>query len=232
MTAKPPAAKHPKVLAIDVGGTHVKLLMTGQKEPIKFVSGPRMTAKRMVAEVKRAIHGWKFDCISIGYPGPIINGHPLREPHNLGGGWMSINFHKAFGHPVKVINDASMQALGSYEGGKMLFLGLGTGLGSAMISDGILEPMELAHLFYKKGKTYEDYLGIRGLKKYGKKKWRREVFKVTERLKAALEADYVVLGGGNSKKLKKLPPGARLGNNNNAFIGGFRLWQSNSPLTR
>jgi polyphosphate glucokinase len=232
MTAKPPAAKHPKVLAIDVGGTHVKLLMTGQKEPIKFVSGPRMTAKRMVAEVKRAIHGWKFDCISIGYPGPIINGHPLREPHNLGGGWMSINFHKAFGHPVKVINDAGMQALGSYEGGKMLFLGLGTGLGSAMISDGILEPMELAHLFYKKGKTYEDYLGIRGLEKYGKKKWRREVFKVTERLKAALEADYVVLGGGNSKKLKKLPPGARLGNNNNAFIGGFRLWQSNSPLTR
>ena len=232
MTAKPPAAKHPQVLAIDVGGTHVKLLMTGQKEPIKFVSGPRMTAKRMVAEVKRAIHGWKFDCISIGYPGPIINGHPLREPHNLGGGWMSINFHKAFGHPVKVINDAGMQALGSYEGGKMLFLGLGTGLGSAMISDGILEPMELAHLFYKKGKTYEDYLGIRGLKKYGKKKWRREVFKVTERLKAALEADYVVLGGGNSKKLKKLPPGARLGNNNNAFIGGFRLWQSNSPLTR
>jgi hypothetical protein len=145
---------------------------------------------------------------------------------------MSINFHKAFGHPVKVINDASMQALGSYEGGKMLFLGLGTGLGSAMISDGILEPMELAHLFYKKGKTYEDYLGIRGLKKYGKKKWRREVFKVTERLKAALEADYVVLGGGNSKKLKKLPPGARLGNNNNAFIGGFRLWRSNSARTR
>ena len=232
MTAKPPAAKHPQVLAIDVGGTHVKLLMTGQKEPIKFVSGPRMTAKRMVAEVKRAIHGWKFDCISIGYPGPIINGHPLREPHNLGGGWMSINFHKAFGHPVKVINDASMQALGSYEGGKMLFLGLGTGLGSAMISDGILEPMELAHLFYKKGKTYEDYLGIRGLEKYGKKKWRREVFKVTERLKAALEADYVVLGGGNSKKLKKLPPGARLGNNNNAFIGGFRLWRSNSARTR
>jgi predicted NBD/HSP70 family sugar kinase len=232
MTAKPPAAKHPKVLAIDVGGTHVKLLMTGQKEPVKFVSGPRMTAKRMVAEVKRAIHGWKFDCISIGYPGPIINGHPLREPHNLGGGWMSINFHKAFGHPVKVINDASMQALGSYDGGKMLFLGLGTGLGSAMISDGILEPMELAHLLYKKGKTYEDYLGIRGLEKYGKKKWRREVFKVTERLKAALVADYVVLGGGNSKKLKKLPPDARLGNNNNAFIGGFRLWQSKSPLIR
>jgi predicted NBD/HSP70 family sugar kinase len=231
MTAKPkpPAEKHLKVLVIDVGGTHVKLLMSGQKEPTKFVSGPKMTAAIMVRDVKKAIRGWKFDCISIGYPGPIINGHPLREPHNLGGGWMKMNFQKAFGHPVKIVNDAAMQALGSYKGGKMLFLGLGTGLGSAMISDGYLEPMELAHLLYKKGKTYEDYLGIRGLEKYGKKKWRREVFKVTELLKAALEADYVVLGGGNSKKLKKLPPGARLGNNNNAFIGGFRLWQTDMP---
>ena len=231
MTAKPKpsAEKHLKVLVMDVGGTHVKLLMTGQKEPIKFVSGPKMTAAIMVRDVKKAIRGWKFDCISIGYPGPIINGHPLREPHNLGGGWMKMNFQKAFGHPVKIVNDAAMQALGSYKGGKMLFLGLGTGLGSAMISDGYLEPMELAHLLYKKGKTYEDYLGIRGLEKYGKKKWRREVFKVTELLKAALEADYVVLGGGNSKKLKKLPPGSRLGNNHNAFIGGFRLWQTDMP---
>jgi polyphosphate glucokinase len=231
MTAKPkpPAEKHLKVLVIDVGGTHVKLLMSGQKEPTKFVSGPKMTAAIMVRDVKKAIRGWKFDCISIGYPGPIINGHPLREPHNLGGGWMKMNFQKAFGHPVKIVNDAAMQALGSYKGGKMLFLGLGTGLGSAMISDGYLEPMELAHLLYKKGKTYEDYLGIRGLEKYGKKKWRREVFKVTELLKAALEADYVVLGGGNSKKLKKLPPGSRLGNNYNAFIGGFRLWQTDMP---
>ena len=145
---------------------------------------------------------------------------------------MGMDFAKALGHPVKVINDAAMQALGSYKGGKMLFLGLGTGLGSAMISDGFLEPMELAHLEYKKGKTYEDYLGIRGLEKYGKKKWRREVFKVTELLKTALEADYVVLGGGNSKKLKALPPGARLGSNDNAFVGGFRLWQKNSPLSR
>jgi predicted NBD/HSP70 family sugar kinase len=232
MTAKPSAVEHLKVLVLDVGGTHVKILMTGQKEPVKFVSGPTMTAQKMVAGVKRAIRGWKFDCISIGYPGPIVNSHPLREPHNLGGGWMGMNFSKAFGHPVKVINDAAMQALGSYKGGKMLFLGLGTGLGSAMISDGVLEPMELAHLLYKKGKTYEDYLGIRGLEKYGKKKWRREVFRVTELLKTALEADYVVLGGGNSKKLKALPAGARLGNNENAFLGGFRLWQTDSPINR
>lgn len=229
MVAKPSAAKNLKVLVLDVGGTHVKILMTGQKQPVTFVSGPTMTAQRMIAGVKRAIRGWKFDRISIGYPGPVINGHPLREPHNLGGGWMGMNFQKAFGHPVKIINDAAMQALGSYKGGKMLFLGLGTGLGSAMICDGFLEPMELAHLFYKKGKTYEDYLGLRGLEKYGKKKWRREVSRVTEILKAALEADYVVLGGGNSKKLKKLPPGARLGDNENAFLGGFRLWQTNRP---
>ena len=232
MVAKPSAAKNLKVLVLDVGGTHVKILMTGQKEPVKFVSGPTMTAQKMVAGVKRAIQGWKFDRISIGYPGPVINGHPLREPHNLGGGWMGMNFQKAFGHPVKIINDAAMQALGSYKGGKMLFLGLGTGLGSTMICDGFLEPMELAHLLYKKGKTYEDYLGIRGLQKYGKKKWRREVFKVTEILKAALEADYIVLGGGNSKKLKALPPGARLGDNENAFLGGFRLWQTGSLAGR
>src|SRR5271156_2498653 len=232
MTAKPSVPKDPKVLVMDVGGTHVKLLMTGQKEPTKFVSGPKMSAQTMVRDVKRLIRTWKFDCISIGYPGPIINGHPLREPHNLGGGWMGMNFQKAFGHPVKIINDAAMQALGSYKGGKMLFLGLGTGLGSAMIADGFLEPMELAHLLYKNGKTYEDYLGIRGLEKYGKKKWRREVFNVTELLKNALEADYVVIGGGNSKKLKKLPPGARLGSNDNAFVGGFRLWQQNSPASR
>jgi polyphosphate glucokinase len=230
MTPKPAALKPKKILVIDVGGTHGKLLMTGQKEPVKFVSGPTMTASKMVRDVKKIIRDWKFDAITIGYPGPIINGHALREPHNLGGGWVGMNFQKAFGHPLKVMNDAAMQALGSYKGGKMLFLGLGTGLGSAMISDGVLEPMELAHLQYKKGKTYEDYLGIRGLEKYGKKRWRREVFKVTELLKAALEADYVVLGGGNSKKLKKLPPGARLGSNDNAFVGGFRLWQPNNPI--
>jgi ROK family protein len=217
-----------KVLVIDVGGTHVKLLMTGQKEPTMIDSGPDMTASKAARLVKKAARGWKFDCVSMGYPGPVINGHPLREPHNLGGGWMGFDFRKAFGCPVKIINDASMQALGSYKGGRMLFLGLGTGLGSAMIVDGVLEPMELAHLSYKHGKTYEDYLGIRGLEKLGKKKWRKQVFKIVEKLKTALEADYVVLGGGNVKKLKKLPPGARMGSNENAFVGGFRMWQNAS----
>jgi polyphosphate glucokinase len=220
-----PAKKSPRVLVIDVGGTHVKILATGQKEPLKIASGPSLTARAMVRVVKDSIGDWKFDCISLGYPGPIINGHPLREPHNLGGGWVGFDFRQAFGRPVKVINDAAMQALGSYEGGRMLFLGLGTGLGSAMIVDGVLEPMELAHLLYKQGKTYEDYLGLRGLQRLGKKKWRRHVAKVAKKLKVALAADYVVLGGGNCKKLKELPPGARLGCNQNAFLGGFRLWQ-------
>ena len=219
--------KSPKVLVIDVGGTNVKLLTTGQKEPRKFPSGPKLTPRKMASLVKKATADWKYDCISLGYPGPIINGHPLREPHNLGGGWVGFNFRKAFGCPVKVINDAAMQAIGSYKGGRMLFLGLGTGLGSAMVVDGVLQPMELAHLAYKKGKSYEDYLGLRGLERMGTKKWRRCVAKVTKKLKNALDADYVVLGGGNSKKLKELPAGAKLGNNGNAFLGGFRLWQKN-----
>jgi polyphosphate glucokinase len=214
-----------KVLVIDVGGTNVKLLATGQKEPTKFPSGPKMTAANMVKQVKDATKDWGYNRIALGYPGPIINGRPLREPHNLGCGWMKFDFSKAFGCPVKIINDAAMQALGSYEGGRMLFLGLGTGLGSAMVVDGTLQPMELAHLLYKKGKTYEDYLGLRGLERLGKKKWRHHVAKVVELLKGALDADYVVIGGGNSKKLKKVPEGARLGANENAFRGGFRLWK-------
>src|ERR1700674_4097218 len=219
------AAKTPKVLVIDVGGTNIKMLATGQKEPRKIPSGPTMTAGKMVRVVKACVKDWKFDRVSLGYPGPIVNGHALREPHNLGSGWMKINFGKAFGCPVKVLNDAAMQALGSYKGGCMLFLGLGTGLGSAMIVDGKLEPMELAHLTYKNGKTYEDYLGLRGLERMGKKKWRLHVAKIAKKLKAALEADYVGLGGGNSKKLKKPPAGARLGSNVNAFLGGFRMWE-------
>lgn len=218
-------AKSRKTLVVDVGGTHVKMLATGQSEPRKFISGPKMTAGKMVNLVKAATRDWRYDRISLGYPGPIVNGHPLREPHNLGGGWMNFNFAKAFGRPVKVINDAAMQALGSYQGGSMLFLGLGTGLGSAMIVDGVLEPMELAHLLYKKGKTYEDYLGLRGIERLGKNKWRKHVARVVKKLKSALEADYVVLGGGNSKKLARIPPGARLGSNGNAFRGGFRLWE-------
>jgi polyphosphate glucokinase len=225
----PKSSKPQKILVIDVGGTNLKMLATAQKTPIKIPSGPTMTADKMVAIVKKSTKGWDFDVIALGYPGPIINNHPLREPHNLGGGWMHFDFQKAFGRPVRIMNDAAMQALGSYEGGRMLFLGLGTGLGSAMISDGFLEPMELAHLGYKKGKTYEDYLGLRGLERLGKKKWRRAVADVVEKLKSALAADYVVLGGGNIKKLKEVPRGARLGNNDNAFKGGFRLWQSPTP---
>jgi len=218
-------AKSPRVLVIDVGGTNIKMLATGQTEPRRYPSGPTMTPGRMIRVVKESVRDWKFDCVSLGFPGPIINECPLREPHNLGSGWMGFDFRKAFGRPVKIINDAAMQALGSYQGGRMLFLGLGTGLGAAMIVDGVLQPMELAHLIYKNGKTYEDYLGLRGLKRSGTKKWRKHVTTIVKELKTALKADYVVLGGGNSKKLKKLPAGARLGNNRNAFLGGFRMWQ-------
>jgi predicted NBD/HSP70 family sugar kinase len=210
---------------LDVGGTNIKVLATGQKEPVKIPSGPKMTPKQMVKDVRAATSGWKYDGVSMGYPGPVIHGHPLTEPHNLGGGWVGYDFTKAFGRPIKIVNDAAMQALGIYHGGKMLFLGLGTGLGSAMIVNGIVEPMEIAHLPYKNGRTFEDYLGIRGLKRLGKKRWRRHVTKVVERLKNALEADYVVLGGGNSKLLKTIPPGCELGNNSSAFKGGFRLWE-------
>lgn len=216
--------KTPKVLVIDVGGTHVKVLATGQRVKREIPSGSTMTASRMVQDVKRLTKDWAYDVVSMGYPGPVIHGLPLREPYNLGSGWVGYNFGKVFGCPIKIINDAAMQALGSYHGGRMLFLGLGTGLGSAMIVDGILEPMELAHLPYKKGKTYEDYVGLRGLKRFGKKKWRRHVAKIVEQLKETLEADYVVLGGGNANNIKKLPPGTRLGSNDNAFLGGFRLW--------
>jgi polyphosphate glucokinase len=214
-----------RILVIDIGGTNVKVLATGQNEPRKCPSGPTMTPRRMVRVVKKLVRDWKFDCVSLGFPGPIINECPLREPHNLGSGWMGFDFRKAFGCPVKVINDAAMQALGSYTGGRMLFLGLGTGLGAAMVVDGMLQPMELAHLIYKDGKTYEDYVGLRGFERLGKKKWRRHVATIVKKLKTALKADYVVLGGGNSKKLKKLPPGARLGSNLWAFRGGFRMWQ-------
>jgi polyphosphate glucokinase len=224
-TGKAKGGKTLKTLVVDIGGTNIKMLATGEKEPRKMPSGPSMTAAKMVQVVKDSVKDWDYDRITVGYPGPVINGHPLREPHNLGAGWMKFDFGKAFGCPVKVINDAAMQALGSYQGGRMLFLGLGTGLGSAMIVDGVLEPMELAHLLYRKGKSYEDYLGLRGLNRLGKKKWRSHVAKVTKMLKESLGADYVVLGGGNSKKLRTLPPDARLGNNLNAFRGGFKLWE-------
>ncbi|HUR46028.1 MAG TPA: ROK family protein [Candidatus Saccharimonadales bacterium] len=214
-----------KILVIDIGGTHVKLLATGHRQSIALSSGPELTPGKMVAAIRKAIGDWKFDAVSIGYPGPVLHGHPVTEPRHLGKGWVGFDFSKAFHRPVKIVNDAAMQALGSYKGGRMLFLGLGTGLGSALIIDGALEPTELAHLPYKKGRTYEDYVGLAGLKRLGKKKWRKQVNIVAAQLKTALQADYVVLGGGNAKLLKQLPPGFVLGDNANAFLGGFRLWQ-------
>ena len=215
------------VLVIDIGGTHVKVLATGQKTMRQFESGPSLTPRKMVSQVCKLVSDWKYGAISIGYPGPILLNRPVSEPWNLGKGWKGFNFEAAFKLPVKVINDAAMQALGSYKRGKMLFLGLGTGLGSAAIVDGIIEPLELGHLPYKEA-TFEDYLGIRGLKKYGKKKWRRYVADAVERLIAALEPEDVVIGGGNVHRLEKLPRGCRAGNNANAFRGGFRLWE-NAP---
>ena len=216
--------KHPNILVIDVGGTHVKLLSTGHKDMREFPSGAGLTAKDMVREVKNIAKDWKYNAVSIGYPGVVVHGRPVHEPHNLGSGWVKFNFEKAFGRPVKIINDAAMQALGNYKEGSMLFLGLGTGLGSAMIVDGILEPMELAHLPYRNGKTYEDYVGVRGLKRLGRKKWEHHVAKAVQQLRAALEPKEVVLGGGNVRKLRSVPPGVRLSSNASAFLGGFRMW--------
>jgi polyphosphate glucokinase len=215
-----------RVLVVDVGGTHVKVLATGKRERREVDSGPAMTARQMVAAVKKLTADWRYDVVSIGYPGPVMHGKPVVDPRNLGPGWVGFDFHKAFGKPVRLVNDAAMQALGSYAGGRMLFLGLGTGLGSAMIVDGLLEPMELAHLPYKNGRTFEDYVGLRGLKRLGKKRWRKAVADVVALLVSSLEADYVVLGGGNAKLLARLPRRARLGDNANAFRGGFLLWKS------
>lgn len=213
-----------RILVIDVGGSHVKVLATGRKTPRKQDSGPETTARRMVATVKRLTTDWAYDAVSIGYPGLVAHGTIVTEPHNLGRGWVGFDFAGAFGCPVKIINDAAMQALGSYRGGRMLFLGLGTGLGTALVVDGIVEPMELAHMQYRKGKTYEDYLGERGLKRLGRTRWRKHVHKVAKALKSALEVEDGVLGGGNAKKLDRMPRGFRLGSNANAFAGGFRLW--------
>jgi predicted NBD/HSP70 family sugar kinase len=214
-----------RILVVDIGGTHVKVLATGRRTPVRLPSGPDLNPTEMVKTVKAAAAGWQYDVVSVGYPGPVVHGHPVSEPHNLGSGWVGFNFYRAFGKPVKVINDAAMQAMGGYQGGRMLFLGLGTGLGSALIIDGVLEPLEIGHLPYKKGRTYEDYVGARGLKRHGKKKWLKHVFDVVDRLKAAFEADDVVIGGGNVKLIAKLPAGVRAGSNALAFRGGYRLWQ-------
>jgi predicted NBD/HSP70 family sugar kinase len=213
-----------KILVVDVGGTNVKVLGSGRRTPIKIPSGPALTPSAMVRAVREATADWDYEVVSIGFPGPVRKGRPAREPWNLGKGWVRFDFAKAFGRPVRIINDAAMQALGSYEGGNMLFLGLGTGLGSAMVRDGVLIPLELAHLPYKHHCTYEEELGEAGMHRLGKRGWRKEVATVTAYFVAAFEVDYVVLGGGNSKRLKTLPPLARLGDNANAFKGGFRMW--------
>jgi polyphosphate glucokinase len=214
-----------KILAIDIGGTNVKIKASDQNEPRKFPSGKELSPHQMVHGVQELARDWQYDHVAIGFPGPIAHDKIIKEPVNLGPGWIGFDFGAAFGMPVKLINDAAMQALGSYDGGRMLFLGLGTGLGNTLIIDGVIAPMELGHLPYKKKKSFEEYVGIRGLERMGKKRWQNAVYEVVEMLKAALIADYVVLGGGNAKKLTQLPEGCRLGNNENAFLGGFRLWQ-------
>ncbi|HXS83408.1 MAG TPA: ROK family protein [Methylomirabilota bacterium] len=212
------------VLVIDVGGTHVKLLATGRRTPVKFDSGPHLTPAVMVRDTLTATAGWRYDRVSIGYPGPVRKGRPVAEPHNLGRGWRRFDFARAFRRRVRIVNDAAMQALGSYDGGRMLFLGLGTGLGTAVVEDHVVQSLELAHLPYREGKSFEDYLGVRGLERLGRHKWEKHVHIVSELLRAAVVADHVVLGGGNVKKLLKLPPHARRGDNANAFRGGMRLW--------
>jgi polyphosphate glucokinase len=220
------------ILAVDVGGTHVKVMTSKGHTKREFASGPHLSAKEMVKQVKALTEDWSYNLISVGYPGPVVHDRPLAEPHNLGHGWIGFDFAKAFGCPTKVVNDALMQALGSYQGGRMLFLGLGTGLGSAMIVDGVLEPMELGHLPHSKSETFEDRVGAKGLERLGKEKWRREVADVVKQFVAALEPDYVVLGGGNVEKLGRLPRKARLGDNANAFKGGFKLWDTRGAKSR
>lgn len=223
-----------KILVVDVGGHHVKLLASGETEVRAFVSGSRLSPQQMVRGTLDASRDWRYEAVSIGYPGPVLHGRPVREPHNLARGWVGFDFEAALGRPVKLVNDAAMQAIGSYEGGTMLFLGLGTGLGSALMVDGRVEAMELAHLPYRKGRSYEDHVGERGLERLGTKKWRKAVFDVVETLRAALRPDYVVLGGGNARKLdaQALPAEVRLGDNANAFVGGFRLWADAAQAPR
>jgi hypothetical protein len=228
MVAKEKAPR--RILVLDVGGSHVKLNISYRDRVQKFVSGSKMAAAAMVKRVRKLVSADEYDVVSIGYPGLVFRGRIAAEPFNLGHGWVGFDFETAFGKPVRVINDAAMQAVGSYAGGRMLFLGLGTGLGVTLILDGSVEPMEIGHLPYKRGRTFEDCVGQRGLKRLGKKKWRKVVLEVVEHLSAALAVDYVVLGGGNARLLKDLPKGARLGDNSNAMIGGRLIWETSDPL--
>jgi predicted NBD/HSP70 family sugar kinase len=220
-----------RVLVIDIGGTHVKCIASDRRDPVRFDSGPNLTPEEMVSQVLAITKGWRYDVVSIGYPGVVRNGEPVREPVNLGSGWTGFNFTASLGHPVRLVNDAAMQALGSYDGGKMLFLGLGTGLGSTLVVDGTIVAMELAHLQYTKGRDYEHYLGNQGRKRIGDRKWQSKLEEIVEAFHEALLPDYIVLGGGNAARLKRLPAHTRRGNNADAFQGGFRLWepQDRSP---
>lgn len=225
---KPPDPAH--ILVIDVGGSHIKFRMGARGSIRRFASGPEMTAAAMARQVRKLARDLPYEAVSIGYPGLVLQGRIAADPFNLGPGWVGYDFEKIFGRPVRVINDATMQALGSYEGGRMLFLGLGTGLGATLILDGTVEPLEIGHMPYKHGRTFEDYIGERGRERLGKKKWRKAVADVVAQLKEVLEVDYVVLGGGNLSLLKKLPDGTRAGDNLNAFKGGLHLWRGDDPL--
>jgi hypothetical protein len=221
-----------RILVVDIGGNNIKLLASGHHTPRKVPSGPDLTPGRMVAGVRKAVADWKYDAVTIGFPGPVKGDRPADEPKNLGRGWVRYDYRRAFGKPVRMINDAAMQALGSYRGGRMLFLGLGTGLGVALVLDGVLHALELAHLPYRNGKTYEDFIGKRGQDRMGKKRWRLVVSEIVTRLREAFQVDDVVIGGGNAKQLKEVPPGARLGDNANAFAGGFRIWADRRRRSR
>ncbi|MBV8877328.1 MAG: ROK family protein [Gammaproteobacteria bacterium] len=218
------------VLVIDVGGTHVKARIGEHGAIHAFDSGPKMTPGRMTRRLRKLLGDQRYDAVSIGYPGLVYHGRIAAEPHNLGRGWVGYDFSAALGRPVRIINDAAMQAIGSYRGGRMLFLGLGTGLGATLIVDGVVEPTEVGHMPYKDGRTFEDYLGERGRKRLGNRRWRKNVRRIVAELSAAFEADYIVLGGGNARRLKKLPPGARLGSNLHAFAGGLRLWDPHAGI--
>lgn len=218
-------ARRPPILVIDIGGSHVKFIASGRRQAVKFKSGSKLSPKTMMAKVRKATKGWRFEAVSIGYPGVVRRQRIAREPHNLARGWVGFDFEAAFGCPVRVINDAAMQALGAYRGGKMLFLGLGTGLGSTLIVDGMIVAMELGHLQHSDARSYEDDVGDAGRKRLGGKAWRKKVQRVVATFRKALLPDYIVLGGGNARRLKRLPPRARRGSNADAFRGGFRLWE-------
>lgn len=219
-----------RVLVVDVGGSHVKFRTLPRGELFRFTSGTSLAPERMVGGILKALDAPNYDAVSIGYPGLVVRGRIIAEPHNLGDGWVGFDFEKAFGKPVRLINDAAMQAAGSYRGGRMLFVGLGTGLGVTLILDGVIEPMEVGHLPYKHGRTFEDYVGERARERRGSKKWRKVVHDVLEHLRVSLEADYGVVGGGNVKRLRELPEGFYRGDNENAFLGGLRIWRSPDPL--